>query len=64
MTDWQPIATAPKDGTVVRLWCPDVGPNRQGLEAVGRYVDFGARADPESGRTMLPSHWKSLTNET
>lgn len=64
MAEWQPMDTAPKDGTVVWLWCPGVGPNRQGLEAAGRHVEFGTWADPKTNATMLPSRWKPLTDET
>ena len=38
MSEWQPMNTAPKNGTLVRLRRLDPVP----LEVVGRYLDAGA----------------------
>jgi hypothetical protein len=62
MTDWQPIKTAPRDGTVVRLLCPGVGSNPKPSEAIGRYLDVGAWAEfPQNRGLLIPSHWMPLS---
>lgn len=66
MTDWQPIETAPKDGTIflvfnrgVRgrhihdVWCGTYLAEKQGLVAAGQFD--GA---PHLG--WLPTHWMPL----
>lgn len=63
MTDWQPIETAPRDGTVVRLFCPGVGPNPKPFEVIGRYLDLGAWVESPQNRGLLhPSHWMPLAD--
>jgi hypothetical protein len=62
--DWRPIETAPKDGTVVRLFCPAPSLNSKPFEAIGRYLDAGAWVGhPENHGLMSPSHWMPLANE-
>ena len=57
--EWQPISTAPKDGTVV------IGYDRSNIHADARnYVEFvlwrGDRwIDPETW-TIKPTHWMPL----
>lgn len=66
---WQPIETAPRDGTYVLLYLP----NKYGWEySVGRYCSdeaarsprpFWIRSDWAMGdsRRHTPTHWKPLT---
>ena len=42
MTDRQPIETALKDGTILRLLCSTGGANPKTFEAIGQYRDLGA----------------------
>jgi hypothetical protein len=64
MTSWQPIETAPRDGTVLRLLCPGVGPNTKPFEAIGRYFDVGAWVGyPENRGLLMPSHWLPLSDD-
>jgi len=60
MTDWRPIDTAPRDGTVVRLLC-SVGDDRPKFEAVGRYRDLGAWTEVgKNGGLLVPTHWAPI----
>jgi hypothetical protein len=62
MTDWQPIATAPKDGTVVRVLCNTGG---KLFEATGQYLDLGAwREVGKNTGVLMPTHCKPLADET
>jgi hypothetical protein len=40
MTDRQPIETALKDGTILRLLCSTGGANPKTFEALGQYRDL------------------------
>ena len=58
---WQPIETAPKDGTVVKLLCEN------DLEDLGRYCDYtemkGMTLDGEWSTLFgngEPTHWQPL----
>lgn len=68
---WQPIETAPKDGTDVLLWEPAANLRHDGLALVGAYVDFKGAVVPcgyhdgwfdnASGRyEITPTHWMPL----
>lgn len=55
---WQPIETAPKDGTVVIGYDPSGAyATRSGFEFM-RWLD-GQWCDPETHR-MYPTHWMPL----
>jgi hypothetical protein len=62
--DWRPIETAPRDGTVVRLFCPAPSLNSEPFQTIGRYFDVGAWVGhPENHGLMFPSHWMPLMDE-
>lgn len=50
MTTWQPIETAPKDGTVIDLWYPDFG----------RLADQWYDADDGWFVAPNPTHWMPI----
>ncbi len=64
---WQPIEAAPKDGTFVLLWAPDL---LHGMSpfAVGQYIDHeiewwhvhDGKFGPHPMRGAAPTHWMPL----
>jgi hypothetical protein len=75
MTDWQPIETAPKDGTPILLFTPGVRSSAVGPVGVGRWVEsqtvkYGRIVDDRrywlvNGLVLAlphdkPSHWMPL----
>ena len=58
MTDWKPIKTAPRDGTIVRLLCSTGGANPKRFEKIGRYLGLGAWCEAGSENTglLMPTH--------
>lgn len=75
MSEWQPISTAPKDGTRILLWgtCHASGANYFDTEPqamVGRYGKLGDLADYSKeweadpvdyyGIEIRPTHWMTL----
>ena len=57
MADWQPIETAPKDGTRVLVYQPGH------LHMIGTYGAFGYYFGPHwwsNGVTIAPTHWMPL----
>jgi hypothetical protein len=59
MKHWQPIETAPKDGTVIDVWCP----------SIGRMTDVYWLGMPSScwfsrnafvNSIVEPTHWQPL----
>ncbi len=65
--DWQPIETAPRDGTEILLWAPDYS-HRAGIGAwcdvIGAWsADIGSMEDGVAvfeGDCDGPSHWMPL----
>jgi hypothetical protein len=70
MSDWQPIETAPRDGTSVLLWEQEATLRHDGIVICGSYVDFHGKApdgyhdgwfDDVSGHyEVKPTHWMPL----
>lgn len=67
MSEWQPIETAPKDGTHVDLWACSGGDPRFG----DRYTDaafirgkwrYSSGADGWLEVSYMPTHWMPLPN--
>jgi hypothetical protein len=65
MTDWQPIETAPKDGTVIDLWCwPYNGQARRmtgywWVRGVGWRTDLREN-DIAKSKWNKPTHWMPM----
>lgn len=55
---WQPIETAPKDGTPVLVWKSGWDPYHNDMD-VFRYINRHWRSDD---LVMLPTHWMPLPN--
>jgi len=72
MDDWQPIDTAPKDGSSV-LICVDgkvmeayfhAGPESAYDDVIGWYAIYAQPGDGfESGKGLDPSHWMHLPKQ-
>lgn len=63
---WQPISTAPTDGTVIDLWAkgrryPDCRWNYDHWEQEYAEV-YGVTFDPFSMEDNKPSHWMKIPN--
>jgi hypothetical protein len=55
--NWQPIETAPKDGTDILLWCPLLGSEYM---VIGR-IDNGIWVSSNDFEDVYdPSHWMPL----
>jgi hypothetical protein len=59
---WQRMDDAPRDGTLLRLWCRGVGPNPKPFECIGRFVGIGwvAVEDDHVAGVIDPQQWKPL----
>jgi hypothetical protein len=62
-SDWQPMATAPKDSTVVILRSAGVGPSPEPFETVGRFGDGTWFEYPKNGLLVNLTHWKPLEDD-
>lgn len=70
LTDWQPIATAPKDGTTVLCYFPLEGLNEYWCRVVPVFYNdrgagderwvFASRAASGFSHNFKPSHWMPL----
>ena len=56
MTDWQPIETAPKDGTDILIWDNDFGC----MVVNWSYRRWWASHDSEDNYWPEPTHWMHL----
>jgi hypothetical protein len=64
MTDWQPIETAPKDGSVIDLWtsCGERVPDAKWTRHMG-WVIWGTDSFESPGWERVfpsPTHWMPL----
>ena len=57
VNEWQPISTAPKDGTRIMLWLN--GPIRAPKAVFGKWVGFAGWVTEGSG-SAKPTHWMPL----
>ena len=58
---WQPIATAPKDGTLVMLWWPFWCPSRPVIGSFGyKNIRQWVAAEALDGDGDEPTHWQPL----
>lgn len=64
--DWQPIETAPKDGTPVRALCGGITMLSTLYEFTAKWLDgrWCAKFDHDQWRPIspAPSHWRAKTN--
>jgi hypothetical protein len=62
MSEWQPIETAPKDGTFIDLWFPHNGKGAvtQRLMCRWRHHAWFTQCGGRSFRMDNPSHWMPL----
>lgn len=62
MTEWQPIETAPKDGTTVDLWCVagfGAAERAPGMEYRDGSWEHELAGD-ELNEGWTPAHWRPL----
>lgn len=59
LTTWRPIVEAPKDGTEIRCWCPDIGERVLYLRR-GKWTLAGGGLDRND---YEPTHWQPLPDE-
>ena len=55
--EWQPIETAPKDGTVILTWTDGLGDGAympMAYNAAGGWSEYWGNSD------LLPTHWMPL----
>ena len=55
---WQPIETAPKDGTLVVLW-----DRRENFRPYVGIWSHGWKRDSDGAGDFYPTHWMSLPND-
>lgn len=69
MTNWQPIETAPKDGTTILCYFPLEGLGKSWCRVVPVFFDehigfkgwtFASRAASGFSRGFEPTHWQPL----
>lgn len=58
MIDWQPIETAPKDGTIVLLWCVD---DHCPATAVSGFWDETMWLHRSIYAYASPTHWAPIS---
>lgn len=57
LTTWRPIADAPKDGTEIRCWCPDIG--ERVLYFRGGNWCLAGTIDADN---YEPTHWRQVSH--
>jgi hypothetical protein len=67
---WQPISTAPKDGTTILVWCPEMGGGSisAGLPVAAYWYSRGncwwpaycGQGSVDEGLPDDPTHWRSI----
>ena len=65
MSEWQPIETAPKDGTKILMYYPqpNIGTRKAMAISIGAWHLKGAAWHREGGKKIrytLPTHWMPL----
>lgn len=60
MGDWQPIATAPRDGTMILAWTPQGGVVHDGFMWLMRWDGIKGAWTPWALSVDPPTHWQPL----
>ena len=60
MTEWQPIETAPKDGTMVLSYEPRATKHKYKFMEFHRTKDGGSWKNVAASGAVIPSHWMPL----
>lgn len=63
MSNWQPIETAPKDGTKIDVWCPGYGRIADARFVEGRWREWGINECDQMTWVQIGdriTHWMPL----